>query len=151
MCWHIYLVCFNYIFIVILRVDTDILYVSAIYLFIFILRFSFLWCLMRARERDARRRSPPTQTSPYSTRNTHCKFTHIFYPRWMEKWICNERPIPLCAIVKTWLSQGSRTWSKCDINMTGFRRFFLNLCIVALWTKVVSVSIFNFSTIRSKD
>ena len=30
--------------------------------------------------------------------------------RWIKQWICSERPITICSIVKTWLCQGSRIW-----------------------------------------
>ena len=32
-----------------------------------------------------------------------------------KKWICSERPITIFAIVKTWLSQESRIWPRCDV------------------------------------
>ena len=38
-----------------------------------------------------------------------------FYLRWIKEWICSERLITICAIVKTWLCLGSRIWPKCDI------------------------------------
>ena len=35
--------------------------------------------------------------------------------RWIKEWICSERPITICAIVKAWLCHGSRIWPKCDV------------------------------------
>ena len=30
--------------------------------------------------------------------------------RWTKEWICSKRSITICAIVKVWIYQGSRTW-----------------------------------------
>ena len=35
--------------------------------------------------------------------------------RWIKQWIGSKRTTTICAIVKTWLSQGSRTLSQCDL------------------------------------
>ena len=45
--------------------------------------------------------------------NSKC-FSSIL--RWINEWICSERPITICAIVKTMLCQGSRIWPKRDVN-----------------------------------
>ena len=31
------------------------------------------------------------------------------------KWICSERPITICTLVKAWLCQGPHIWHKCDV------------------------------------
>ena len=38
-----------------------------------------------------------------------------YYLRWIKEWICSKRPITICAIMMTWLCQGSLIWPKCDI------------------------------------
>ena len=45
----------------------------------------------------------------------------VFYVNWLnlrrkKEWICSERPITICIIVKTWLCPGSRIWSKCVVS-----------------------------------
>ena len=35
--------------------------------------------------------------------------------RWKKEWICSERPISICTIVKGWTCQGSGIWPNCDI------------------------------------
>ena len=35
--------------------------------------------------------------------------------RRIKEWICSERPITICDIVKVWLCQGFRIWSKGDV------------------------------------
>ena len=36
-------------------------------------------------------------------------FLSLYHPlRWIKQWILSERPITICTLVKTWLSQGSQ-------------------------------------------
>ena len=39
----------------------------------------------------------------------------LIYLRCINEWICSERPITECAIVKAWPCQGSRIRPKCDV------------------------------------
>ena len=43
-----------------------------------------------------------------------CNLT-LYNLRGIKEWIPIERPITICAIVKTWLSQGSQIQPQCDI------------------------------------
>ena len=42
-------------------------------------------------------------------------YIHWSYLRWIKQWIGSERPITICAIVKTWLCPWSRISPQCDI------------------------------------
>ena len=46
----------------------------------------------------------------------------------IDEWMFSRRPITTCALLKTWLSQGSQIWPHCDI--TRRQRPMRSFCVV---------------------